>query len=99
MPSFHDLEKIAGFGFLQREQQILIKDQQLDLFVFFHHLPVCSVSTGDRQLSEEVWKTDILDRVEASVGRHPKRRSEICFSHTGGAENDHVVGFKNVGAG
>ena len=44
-------------------------------------------------------KTDISDCIEVSVGSHPKRRRKIRFPSAGGAENDNVIGFKNVGAG
>ena len=43
VPGFYDLQQIPGFRLLQREQKPLVQDQQFDLLVLLHDLPVRTV--------------------------------------------------------
>jgi hypothetical protein len=99
MPRIHNLQQITRLALLQREQEPLVEDQKLDLFVLLNEFAVGAIAARDCQFAQQVRQPHVFDSVEISAGRQAGGTTYECFSYACGSKNDNVVVFLNVGAG
>jgi len=68
-----------------------IQNKQFDFLQSLHVLPIGSLTSGHRNLYQQIRQTDIFDRIEVPVGCYAKSTGDIGLTGAGRAEQDDVV--------